>query len=113
MNVADQVRLQHIYLSILAIETYLQDVSEEDFCQNSLLHSATVRQIIVIGEAIRNLSRQFRRETRELGWHQWSAYKEELVLEYFHIDYAALYQKTKKELFTFKHKVGAIIEKAT
>ena len=52
----DRVYLQHILDSILRIESYLHTVDEAIFHQQSMIQDAVVRQIEIIGEAVKRLS---------------------------------------------------------
>lgn len=56
----DSVYLQHILDAIARIDTYLQDVDEVAFLGSSLVQDAVIRQIEIIGEAARHLSRELR-----------------------------------------------------
>jgi uncharacterized protein with HEPN domain len=57
MKKDDRVYLSHILQSISLIEKYTKDLTEEDFLSNSLVQDGTIRQIQIIGEATKNLSR--------------------------------------------------------
>lgn len=47
----ESVYLRHILDSIERIETYLDDVSEDEFRSDPLLQDAVVRRLEIIGEA--------------------------------------------------------------
>ena len=54
----DAVYLQHMLDAIAKIDTYLQDVDKVAFLQNALVQDGVIRQIEIIGEAARHLSRE-------------------------------------------------------
>ena len=49
-NIGDKTRLHHIFDAILEIENYTKNKSHDDFFSNSMLQSACVRQLEIIGE---------------------------------------------------------------
>lgn len=60
MRPNETVYLQHILDAIAKVETYLQDVDEDLFDENSLLQDGVIRQIEIIGEATRHVSADLR-----------------------------------------------------
>jgi uncharacterized protein with HEPN domain len=53
----ETVYLRHILDAIAKVEMYLQGVDETTFAQGSLIQDGVIRQIEIIGEAARRLSR--------------------------------------------------------
>jgi uncharacterized protein with HEPN domain len=49
--------LRHIYDATVRIGEYIQGVSEEQFWQTPLLQDGVIRQLEIIGEATKRLSR--------------------------------------------------------
>ena len=56
----ETVYLKHILDAIAKVETYLTGVDETAFKRSSLIQDGVIRQIEIIGEATRRLSRTFR-----------------------------------------------------
>ena len=56
----ETVYLRHILDAIGKVETYLVGVDETAFKRSSLIQDGVIRQIEIIGEATRRLSRTFR-----------------------------------------------------
>lgn len=48
--------LNHILDAIKKIEKYLQGIDEEAFAKNDLVQDGVIRQIEIIGEAVKRLS---------------------------------------------------------
>ena len=61
MRKGDSVYLCHILDSIERIEEYTEGMEKEDFSSNNLVQDGTIRQIEIIGEATKNLSRDLRK----------------------------------------------------
>lgn len=51
--------LRHIIDSINKIESFMKEISESAFNRNELVKSAVIRQIEIIGEAVKNLPKSF------------------------------------------------------
>lgn len=57
------VFLEHILSSIDLIESYTAGVAEEVFLISPQIHDAVIRRIEIIGEAIKNIPMETRRDT--------------------------------------------------
>ena len=64
----DSVCLHHILDAIAKVDTYLRDLDEVAFLKNSLVQDAVIRQIEIIGEAARHLSRELREARADVPW---------------------------------------------
>ena len=51
--------VEHISGSILDIEKFIEGVSKEKFIKNKEKQNAVIRSIEIIGEAVKNLPREF------------------------------------------------------
>ena len=60
----DTVYLRHILDSIERIERYVGDLAEHDFSDDELRQDAVIRQLSIIGEAVKQLSDEFEMTTR-------------------------------------------------
>ncbi len=68
MEKDDTVYLRHILDAASIIEEYLQGVDEKKFKATRLLQDGTIRQIEIIGEAVRHISKDLRRTYPEVPW---------------------------------------------
>lgn len=62
------VYLSHILNSIERIEEYTEGMEKDDFFSSNLVQDGTVRQIEIIGEATKNLSRDLREKYPQIPW---------------------------------------------
>jgi len=53
---SDELRVRHVIDAIKEIESYLSNVSKEEFLANSEKRFATIKQIEIIGEACTRIS---------------------------------------------------------
>lgn len=66
----DTIFLKHILESIEAVEDYTKDISEEEFLNDQEKQDAIIRRLEIIGEAVANLSEEFKEEHSEIVWHK-------------------------------------------
>jgi uncharacterized protein with HEPN domain len=69
MNQHDEtVYLHHIYDAILKLEEYVKEIDEESFKYNSLIQDGVIRQLQIIGEAVKGLSHDTRNKHPHIPW---------------------------------------------
>jgi len=68
----ESVYLRHILDAIQKIEAYT-DGGRKAFFQNTMAQDAVIRNLEIIGEAVRNLSHEFRRRHPEVPWRSITA----------------------------------------
>lgn len=97
-NKRDLLRVQHILDAIEIIDRHLSDVSEEDFLQNELLINLASMQIAIIGEAMNNLSDDFRKSYPQLAYRNAKDMRNYLIHEYFGVSFQILWKTYREDL---------------
>lgn len=64
------VYFQDILESILQIEEYLDDVSENEFYQNPKKQDAVLRRLEIMGEAVKHISKEIRDKYEDMPWRR-------------------------------------------
>ena len=108
-NNRDLIRFQHILDSINEIESFLKDKNEDDFQNDTLLQSACIRQLEIIGEASSRLSETIRNNTLNIEWRELIGLRNILVHEYFGVDLSIIWQIINIDLPELKDKIILII----
>jgi len=85
MNREDFAYLKHIFDAIAKIEKYLSGVNEQDFYENSLIQDGVIRQLEIIGEAVKRLSTEITKE-KNLPWQDIAGMRDKLIHHYFGVD---------------------------
>ena len=70
MNKEYTIFLKHILESIEAIEGYVKDLSEEMFLKSREKQDAIIRRLEIIGEAVKNLPEDFKKEHPDIAWNK-------------------------------------------
>ena len=77
------VYLHHILDAINTIEEYLQGVNEKQFNSTRLLQDGVIRQIEIVGEAVRHISTDIRKTYPEVPWQDVAGMRDKLIHDYF------------------------------
>lgn len=106
----DSVYLQHVLDAIGKVELYLQGIDEPAFQQQSLIQDGAIRQLEVIGEAIKNLSSELRDRHPHVRWKAWAGMRDKLIHQYFGVDLQKVWDTATVELTGLKTEVIQILQ---
>jgi len=106
----DTIYLYHIIESIKLIEQFIEGVSMDDFIKDKMVHSATIRQLEIIGEASRIISDDLKNKYTAIPWRIMSDMRNILIQEYFGVDLAAVWDTIKNDIPQLKHDIYEIIK---
>ena len=89
----DALYLRHILEAIQKIETYTA-AGREAFMDGSHWQDSTIRQLEIIGEATKQLSRELRAQYPDVPWRRMAGLRDVLIHEYFGVDLTAVWELT-------------------
>ena len=105
----DTLYLRHIIEAIQKIETYTAS-GREAFMDGSHWQDATIRQLEIIGEATKQLSRDLRAQYPDVPWRRMAGLRDVLIHEYFGVDLTAVWQLTQSEIPQLRKRVEIILQ---
>lgn len=82
----DNIYINHILDSIKLIEEYLEGVDYDEFIEESLIQDAVIRNIEIIGEASKRLSKKYTNKHSEIPWKYICGMRDKLIHDYFGVD---------------------------
>ena len=103
--------LQDILESISAIEEYTGKLSEKEFLSKQQVQDAVIRRFEIIGEAVKKVDENFKREHSGVPWKEIAGMRDVLIHEYFGVNLKRVWLVIKNDLPAFKKEVAKGIEK--
>lgn len=94
----DNVYLKHIVEAIDFIERYCGKVNAREFYRDELLQNAIVRQLEIIGEAAKSVSKRTQNKLSNVEWKKVIGMRNKLIHEYFGVDLKVVWTTVKEEL---------------
>lgn len=81
-----KVYIDDIKDAIKKIEEYTKEVTYPSFEKNQMLVDAVIRNLAIIGEAVKNLSQDIKKEFPAVEWKKIAGLRDILVHAYFGIN---------------------------
>ena len=100
----DRVYLQHILDAIEKIETYTI-VGKDSFMTTSHWQDAAIRNLEIIGEAVKRLSSSFKENYPEIPWRNVAGLRDVLIHDYMGVDLESVWNVIHKNLPDLKKTV--------
>lgn len=101
--------LQHILESIDLIEKRMKNVSFEEFIDDVDLQDMVIRRLEVIGEAVRNLPKEFRQKHSSIAWQNPADMRSVLIHGYFQVDLDIVWNTVSSDLPPFKKEIKKLL----
>ncbi|HIH34797.1 MAG TPA: DUF86 domain-containing protein [Nanoarchaeota archaeon] len=104
----DLVFIEHILDSINAIEEFSRGVTKEEIIKNRLKQSAIIREIEVIGEAAKNVSKSLKSKWKEVEWSNIAGTRDKMIHHYFGVDLNIVWNIVRNDLPRLKEQMRKI-----
>ena len=106
----ESVYLRHILDSIARIELYLSEIDEAGFQRQSMVHDAVIRQLEIIGEAVKQLSPALCERHAQIPWSDIARMRDKLIHGYFGVDIEKVWLTTQDDLPLLKAEVSEMLK---
>jgi uncharacterized protein with HEPN domain len=103
--------LEEIILQINDIYLYTDEMTFEDFEEDSKTSKAVIRSFEIIGEAVKQIPEGIKNLSNFKNWKQIGAMRDRLIHEYFGVDYSIVWQAIDEDLPQLKEAIDEIINK--
>lgn len=94
----DNLYLNHILDAAATVEVYIVGVSFDEFRLDEMRQDAVIRQIQIIGEAVKRLSPEFISKHTAIPWTDIAGMRNKLVHDYFAVDLSIVYEVAVTEV---------------
>jgi uncharacterized protein with HEPN domain len=94
----DLVFIEHILLCIDKIQEYTKNLNSQEFNKNELIQDAVIRNIEIIGEATKKISKDLKSQYPEIPWKEMSGMRDKLIHDYFGIDVDVVWNTVNEDI---------------
>ena len=101
--------LQDVQNSVSKIFKYTDGINYNDFISNDMIKDAVERNLEIIGEAVKNLSEDFRNKYPNIPFKQIAGMRDKLIHDYFGVDYEIVWKTIKDKLPQFYSDITELI----
>ena len=107
----DKEFLLDIIEAIKRIELYTKELSYQDFLQKIETQDAVVRNFEIIGEAVKNISKNLKTKYNNLQWKEIAGMRDKVIHLYFGGNWDIVWKAAKNSLPQLKEKIEGILKK--
>jgi len=100
--------IEDILNSIKNIEEFSKNLDREKFSKDSLRQSAIIRQLEIIGEAVKNMPNSFREKHPKIAWRDIAGFRDVLSHAYFGVNLDRVWKIIEADLPKLKEEISRI-----
>jgi uncharacterized protein with HEPN domain len=105
----DVVTLGDVYIAITHIQSFVDGMSKDEFLQDRKTQSAVLHQLMIIGEAIKRLSPDFRQSHLDINWKEYAGFRDVLIHQYDNVNLEWVWDGINDELVELFNRVDRIL----
>lgn len=105
-----ELLLTDIVEAISNVQSYISDLSFDDFMNDQKTKDAVVRNFEIIGEAANKLPKTFQDQNKQIDWAGIIGFRNILVHDYFGIDYEILWTIVSDHLSKLKSDLSLLLK---
>ena len=106
----DRLYLYDILECCDRVAEYIVGVNETDYHANTMLQDALVRNIEVVGEAVKNLSPGLKETNVDVAWSQIARMRDKIAHHYFRINLDVVWKTSTDDFPVLRPQIAAIYE---
>jgi uncharacterized protein with HEPN domain len=104
----DQVYLENILEAISKIENFTNEISRFEFERNVMMQDAVIRNIEIIGEASKKVTKHFAQSHPEIPWQEMAGMRDKLIHDYLGVDISVVWKTIEIDLPLLKEMISKI-----
>jgi uncharacterized protein with HEPN domain len=103
--------LSDIKEAIKRVENYTKGISYSSFKKNTKTQDAVVRNIEIIGEAVKSISENIKKESQLIPWKKLAGMRDRLIHSYFGVNYDIIWAAAKKDLKEISSEIDNLLQR--
>ena len=104
----DRVYLLHIQDSIQHVEDYTTG-GKDEFFNDRKTQDAVVRNLEIMGEAVKKLSEPLKRSYPTISWKRIAGMRDKMIHEYFGVNLNLVWDTVERDLPDLKQRIAEIL----
>lgn len=104
----DKVYLLHIRDAIQSIFDYTAD-GKEVFLKTRLIQDGVIRNLEIIGEAVKNVSDTLKSKYPDVRWKQIAGMRDKMIHQYFGVNLEIVWEVVEKDLPPLQKIIGPLV----
>jgi uncharacterized protein with HEPN domain len=105
----DELYLQHVLDAIEKVERYVA-VGHAEFMAASHWQDAVIRQLEIIGEAVKRISPEILDRRPDIPWRRIAGMRDVLIHDYMGVDLEAVWRVTQDDLSALRQAIEELLE---
>jgi uncharacterized protein with HEPN domain len=105
-----RVHVAEIRESIAKIEEYTVSIDSDCFLRNSQIQDAVLRRLEIIGEAVKHIPKEIRRQHPEVPWKEIAGLRDVLIHEYFGVKPERIWKVVSQDIPELKRFMQLVAE---
>ena len=101
---------QDIVEAINRIQSYIDKMNYDEFLEDMKTQDAVVRNIEIIGEAVKNISSDFKEKHEDIEWKKITGMRDKIIHFYFGVNWDIVWDVIKNRLPNLEEDIKTLIE---
>lgn len=110
MHREPKVFLEDIIFASNKVLKYTKGLSYDDLMDNDLVSDAVIKNILVIGEATKNIPDEIREANPNIEWRKMAGMRDMMIHGYFSINYRIVWDVVQDKIPTLKKQVEQLLK---
>ncbi|MHB1375916.1 MAG: HepT-like ribonuclease domain-containing protein [Candidatus Humimicrobiaceae bacterium] len=106
----DSIYLEHIIDETAFIIKEGRELSFEDLIKSEILKRAIIRSLEIIGEAVKNVSKELKDKYPDIEWKKIAGIRDKLIHDYFGVDWNIVWDVINIQIPDLNVKINKILK---